>query len=256
MDTTKDYYAILGVLPTAEDIVIRAAYKALVQRFHPDRFIGSKDEANARMTELNEAYSVLSDPRRRRDYDAQHKPGAYDGNAYFDDGEGDIPPDSDPLSTDWSIALRYYPDLKELEANLSQISWRLVNTYRAYLIQEKQFDDRVRIANEMEDKFLELYFGTNLKLLAFARELIADGIKPAAKALNDAVRVLGNSIDADRVIMQIRKEFVDFYVDESTLMKRLGITFDGEYYHYRNYRYSSLKDAISYAKWQRQKART
>ena len=32
MDATKDYYAILGVLPTAEDVVIRAAYKALAQR--------------------------------------------------------------------------------------------------------------------------------------------------------------------------------------------------------------------------------
>ena len=35
-----DYYAVLGVNPGAEDIVIRAAYKALAQRYHPDRFSG------------------------------------------------------------------------------------------------------------------------------------------------------------------------------------------------------------------------
>jgi len=42
----KDYYIILGVLPDAEDVVIRAAYKALVQRYHPDRFKGDPAEAH------------------------------------------------------------------------------------------------------------------------------------------------------------------------------------------------------------------
>jgi curved DNA-binding protein CbpA len=41
----KDYYVILGVLPDAEDIVIKAAYKALVQRYHPDRYKGNAQEA-------------------------------------------------------------------------------------------------------------------------------------------------------------------------------------------------------------------
>ena len=64
-----DYYAVLGVNPTAEDIVIRAAYKALAQRYHPDRFQGSKDEAHRRMSELTRAYEVLADPVRRPKYD-------------------------------------------------------------------------------------------------------------------------------------------------------------------------------------------
>ena len=54
-----DYYAVLGVHPSAEDIVIRAAYKALAQRYHPDRFAGSKDEAHRRMSDLAKAYEVL-----------------------------------------------------------------------------------------------------------------------------------------------------------------------------------------------------
>lgn len=59
MDSTKDYYAVLGVLPNAEDVVVRAAYRALAQRYHPDRFTGSENEANRRMSEINEAYQVL-----------------------------------------------------------------------------------------------------------------------------------------------------------------------------------------------------
>jgi hypothetical protein len=68
-DPILDYYAILGVHPTAEDVVIRAAYKALAQRYHPDRFAGSKDEAHRRMSDLTKAYEVLADPVRRPKYD-------------------------------------------------------------------------------------------------------------------------------------------------------------------------------------------
>jgi hypothetical protein len=68
-----DYYAILGVNPAAEDIVIRAAYKALAQRYHPDRFAGSKEEAHRRMSELTQAYEVLADPVRRPKYDRRRK---------------------------------------------------------------------------------------------------------------------------------------------------------------------------------------
>jgi len=68
-DPRPDYYATLGVNPSAEDIVIRAAYKALAQRYHPDRFSGSKDEAHRRMSDLTAAYEVLADPIRRRKHD-------------------------------------------------------------------------------------------------------------------------------------------------------------------------------------------
>lgn len=69
MDPRKDYYSTLGVMPTAEDIVIHGAYRALAQRYHPDRFEGSPEDANVRMMEINEAYSILSDASQRADYD-------------------------------------------------------------------------------------------------------------------------------------------------------------------------------------------
>lgn len=69
IDPRKDYYSALGVMSSAEDIVIHGAYRALAQRYHPDRFEGSPEEANERMTEINEAYGILSDASRRADYD-------------------------------------------------------------------------------------------------------------------------------------------------------------------------------------------
>ena len=73
MNENKDYYAILGVLSTAEDIVIQGAYRALAQRYHPDRFGGDPRDATSRMAELNEAYGILSDAVQRSKYDRARK---------------------------------------------------------------------------------------------------------------------------------------------------------------------------------------
>lgn len=65
----KDYYAILGVNRNAEDVVIKAAYKALAQRYHPDKYKGPKHTANQKIREINEAYEILHDPVQRKKYD-------------------------------------------------------------------------------------------------------------------------------------------------------------------------------------------
>ncbi|MFU8788288.1 MAG: DnaJ domain-containing protein [Methylobacter sp.] len=67
----KDFYKILGVMSSAELAVIKAAYKALIMIYHPDRYKGDKKEALKKSTDINEAYAVLTDPDKRKKYDAQ-----------------------------------------------------------------------------------------------------------------------------------------------------------------------------------------
>ena len=64
----KDHYAILGVTPASEDVVIRAAYHALMRRYHPDA--DPSAEAAERSRAINEAYALLRDPEKRARYDA------------------------------------------------------------------------------------------------------------------------------------------------------------------------------------------
>jgi hypothetical protein len=87
-----DFYAVLGVHPHAEDIVIRAAFKALAQRYHPDRFNGSKDEAHRRMADLTSAYETLADPARRRKYDRRRGLASRTATFYFKNPARDDPP--------------------------------------------------------------------------------------------------------------------------------------------------------------------
>lgn len=69
MQANMDLYSELGVTPQAEPEVIRAAYRALALRFHPDRQVGASASAEAKMARINHAYSVLSQPKSRRAYD-------------------------------------------------------------------------------------------------------------------------------------------------------------------------------------------
>ena len=110
---SKDYYRILGVLDDAEDIVIKAAYKALAQRYHPDKWIGDKDEATRRMSDINEAYAVLSDTAKRNEYDSTR-----DKNSYQAEPEDDEL--SSSVEADWKRIIEFFPDLISIAQKLKK----------------------------------------------------------------------------------------------------------------------------------------
>lgn len=199
---SKDYYRILGVLDDAEDIVIRAAYKALAQRYHPDKWTGSKEEANRRMSEINEAYDVLSDPDKRKKYDATRKKSEYEEPSENDkNNEDDLIKE---IESDWNEVVNYFPDLNLITQRLRIISKSLEFSYKVILLNNKEFNNREKIANLVQLHYLQRYFGTNKIIIEFAKELIFSGDKKSAKELNRAVDLLGSEIDPQIIINKIR----------------------------------------------------
>ena len=73
----RDYYEVLGVPKDADEAALKKAYRALAKKYHPDANPGDK-EAEAKFKEASEAYSILSDPEKRRQYD-QFGHAAFDG---------------------------------------------------------------------------------------------------------------------------------------------------------------------------------
>lgn len=69
MDKTVSYYDNLQVCPQASASVIRAAFKALSQKWHPDKHLGVNEVTRQKYEDIKQAYDVLSDPASRKDYD-------------------------------------------------------------------------------------------------------------------------------------------------------------------------------------------
>lgn len=78
-ESKRDYYEVLGVGKDADDATLKKAYRKVAKKYHPDMNPGDK-EAEKKFKEASEAYAVLSDPDKRRQYD-QFGHAAFEGGA-------------------------------------------------------------------------------------------------------------------------------------------------------------------------------
>lgn len=73
MADKKDYYKVLGVSESASADDIKKAYRKLAVQYHPDKNIGKEKAAEAKFKEISEAYYILSDDKKRAQYDQMRK---------------------------------------------------------------------------------------------------------------------------------------------------------------------------------------
>ena len=78
MADKRDYYEVLGIDRSADEDAIKKAFRTMAKKYHPDLHPGDKD-AEVKFKEVNEAYSVLSDPQKKAAYDQY-------GHAAFEQG--------------------------------------------------------------------------------------------------------------------------------------------------------------------------
>lgn len=204
VQNTKNHYQVLGVLDEADDLVIRAAYVALMQRYDLAKWQGNKQVANRKLSELNDAYAVLSDRNERIEYDQTI---IKEKNKYEPPKLEQVDITPDEADKDWKIACDYYQDLDVMHSNLQKISEQLAFTFKLSVLQSKDYGGRNQLAARLEYEYLKRYFGNDQYLIDFGKELIIEGQKEAASELNEVFRVMGEGVSADEVIERISKKF-------------------------------------------------
>lgn len=198
----NDYYKTLGVTPNAEDVVIRAAHKALTQHYNLDGWKGDKLEANRMLFELNEALVVLTDSEKRKLFDDSRANESQPSESSLAKVEFSV----DQISKDWQVACQFNPELIEISNELTSLSGELSLAFKIALLESRRFDDCYRLAKKIEQEYLQKLFGKNEDVQRFGHDLLKEGLSDAAIELNDIVRVMGDSIDAPSVIDSISKK--------------------------------------------------
>ena len=207
MDTTKDYYAILGVLPSAEVETIQAVYRALSKKYHPDVSREDPASAEAKMREINEAYEILSDAKKRKQYDDARPDTQSAGSTFYeeeDDSENTSSYADPDLDENWKRIIDYYPDLEKHRKNLELLSQDLAFTYKAYMVTERKFESEENIHLTLEANFLRKYFGSHREIQEFGKSLLLNKKKSVAQALNKDVAFFGNDIKPKKFLAKFK----------------------------------------------------
>ena len=214
MSDTIDYYAILGVLPSIEQAALSAVYKALIKKYHPDVYPGDKAEAERISRQLNAAYEVLGDEKKRAEYDKERES---DGNGSGDYEQETYSRDSTQAGYDnkienWDYATEFYPDAEKFRIELNKYSPELSLTYQIILLEHKAFSSAAKYALGIKEEFLKRYFGSNRKVHEFVELAIQQNRRDVALEVNKAVKILGSPSrqEVEKFINIIKKKF-DFF---------------------------------------------
>ncbi|MCG6872060.1 MAG: hypothetical protein LJE84_07195 [Gammaproteobacteria bacterium] len=197
MASNNDYYGVLGLAPSADERLIRAACRALPA-------VIDTTEQPATANAVNEACAVLRDAGLRCEYDAGRGGGVQQAEPVFSRPEpaGGVSYEDEA----WAIAAEYHPGMLEWEQRLRRIFYPLAVSYRAYLLDSQQFSRYVEIGDRMEREFLQAYFGADPLIVEYARDLLVAGERESAIDLNKVVRVLGSSVPGSRVVETLERK--------------------------------------------------
>ena len=172
----KNHYHILGLSfeSNPENSLIDAAYKALVKLYHPDIFKGNNKDLRRKITEINEAYEILSNAEKKKKYDEQlsyfHKKNSYDfSDLHLEDSENF---NEKFFNNDWEIASIVYPELEERVLKLISYSKKITLQFQFYLLETKQFHKNEEIMNKFINAYIEKKFGSSKIIKKLSKFLI------------------------------------------------------------------------------------
>ena len=199
-----NYYEVLGLPRDASERQIKDTYRALLKIYHPDHFSGDKAHANQKVRELNEAYQVLVDPQRRKEYDLTLRRNESDGKNESDRKRG-----KDERAQKWSIIIEYFTEADRLHTKLRKLGRRTAEAYKNRLLNTRGNIIPGETYQRMRREFLESKFGKDPAIQELAETAILKGYLDFSHDLNKALEVLGPA-EAGRVVHKLLSKHSEF----------------------------------------------
>lgn len=135
-----NHYEVLGLIPSVEQPVIRAAYKALVNIYHPDKNPSKNEDY---IKKINIAYETLSNPKKKRVYDKEIKISENTASRFSFSSTPSF--DTKYLNESWDLAISFYPVIKAEYEILKNISWTIAYSFKLELLESKDFSNSSKI---------------------------------------------------------------------------------------------------------------
>jgi hypothetical protein len=207
-----NYYEVLGVNIKAEAIVIRSAYKAMVQKYHPDKAVGQKqiDKYLEKTKLINEAYNVLSDEAKRQKYDEELSNNKSEKNlnneGFKKDNDSSSKKQSNQSSDDWETVIKYFPDVNTYYNELEEISEVLAGEFKLYILNEKEFKKAKDFYEKLKKRFFYDVFGNYKECQYFGLWLLKNKKKELFLEFREIFCLMSKSIDSKELIYKFCEE--------------------------------------------------
>ena len=224
-----NYYEILGVPRNADQNLIKATYSALMKIYHPDVFQGDKNFATDKVIKIKESYSVLSNNKKRMNYDKELDESlkSQDTESTDDFQNNSSSPESELYQTliksEWEHAVTFYPELKRSYEELVRFSPQLAYLYQILLVENKNFGNYATVRKELKANFLTTKFGKNQKLNQLVGCLIENGHRHVAIEIRNDLKRLGAS-SLERILELKAKNYGTICSNYRAEFSSLGVT--------------------------------
>jgi len=211
MNGIKDYYLLLGVYPNAHLDSISASYHRLLTNYNKKLFDKSysntqlKNQTNnySKIAELDEAYSIVSNPNKRLEFNHTQGNKNLLAKNYLDKNFNIDPDNQSASDNEWISAAKKFPDLLKLDKELNSISWCLSHLFKSNLLEQKDYFSKRKLAKQLESEFLVNFFSDNNLLMNFAKMLIINKELISANQLNLAIMFSEEKMSACCIIENI-----------------------------------------------------
>jgi curved DNA-binding protein CbpA len=189
----RTHYDVLGVAADTPDVVIKAAFRALAKECHPDRANAEIGDTE-KFIEIQTAYSVLSKPQSRDEYDAELRHQSLVHDAPFAAATA-VSGVQSPFP--WASAQQRTADIERICARLGLYSEALSQSFHEAYLRGECGNEPWGFAEEMEKNFFREYFGEDPDVQSLAKLLLLGSRAGAALTLNELVAAGFSSPDKD-----------------------------------------------------------